>query len=134
MKYFVFVAVLISMIQLKFCEASDCNDLQQANEDLVSLVKDQAATIKRLRERLDEINAIDGGSSSTRKSISELRIITRDEWLAQSPKRELSNLSLPVKRVIIAHTGTENCDNQASLFICNLTVHSYQFHLRTRTL
>lgn len=111
MKHFIFLAALISLVQLKLGDASNCDDLVQANEDLTSLVKDQAATIKRLRERLDEVNAID---SSTQKSI---RIITRDEWLAQPAKAELSNLSLPVKKVIIAHTATESCDNQVSLFI-----------------
>lgn len=46
-----------------------------------------------------------------------LRIISRDEWLAQPPNNELDNLVLPVKRVIITHTATEPCDTQVRLQI-----------------
>lgn len=42
-----------------------------------------------------------------------LRIVTRNEWLAQPPKEELTLLELPVHRVIIAHTATENCTTQS---------------------
>lgn len=79
MKCFAFIVVMVSMIQLKISEASNCDDC------------------------------------STQKSISVLRIITRDEWLAQSAKNELPNLSLPVKRVIIADTRTGSCETQVSL-------------------
>lgn len=43
-----------------------------------------------------------------------LRIVTRNEWLAQPPKENLTKLKLPVNRVIIAHTATENCHTQSS--------------------
>nr|XP_019562445.2 peptidoglycan-recognition protein LE-like isoform X6 [Aedes albopictus] len=43
-----------------------------------------------------------------------LRIVTRNEWLAQPPKENLTRLKLPVNRVIIAHTATENCQTQSS--------------------
>lgn len=127
MKCFAFIVVMISMIQLKFGEASNRDDLVQANEDLTSLIKDQAATIQRLRERLDEFNAIE---SSTQKSNSNPRIITRSDWLAQPPKGELSNLSLPVKRVIITHTGTESCDNQVRKLFLKLNCRFLSIFLR----
>lgn len=41
-----------------------------------------------------------------------LRIISRDEWLAQPPKQDLTPLVLPAKRVVITHTATESCDTQ----------------------
>ena len=43
-----------------------------------------------------------------------LRLISRDEWLAQPPNNELTDLVLPAKRVIITHTATEPCDTQVS--------------------
>lgn len=43
-----------------------------------------------------------------------LRIVTRNEWLAQPPKEVLTPLKLPVNRVIIAHTATEGCTTQTS--------------------
>lgn len=41
-----------------------------------------------------------------------LRIVTRNEWLAQPPKEDLELLKLPVHKVIIAHTATEGCATQ----------------------
>lgn len=38
-----------------------------------------------------------------------MHVITRKEWLAEPPSSELEKLELPVSRVIIAHTGTDNC-------------------------
>lgn len=43
-----------------------------------------------------------------------LRIVTRNEWLAQPAKEVLTPLKLPVNRVIIAHTATEGCTTQTS--------------------
>ncbi|XP_062543621.1 peptidoglycan-recognition protein LE-like isoform X4 [Armigeres subalbatus] len=43
-----------------------------------------------------------------------LRMVTRNEWLAQPPKETLDKLNLPVNRVIIAHTATENCYTQTA--------------------
>ncbi|CRL00273.1 CLUMA_CG013546, isoform A [Clunio marinus] len=60
-----------------------------------------------------------------------LRMISRDEWLAQPANNELSNLILPAKRVIIAHTATEPCDTQAS---CTLRTRYIQtFHMESRS-
>uniref|UniRef100_A0A182P8R2 Peptidoglycan recognition protein long class n=1 Tax=Anopheles epiroticus TaxID=199890 RepID=A0A182P8R2_9DIPT len=42
-----------------------------------------------------------------------LRLVTRTEWLAQPPREELTDLKLPVGKVIIAHTATEGCTTQA---------------------
>lgn len=41
-----------------------------------------------------------------------LRIVTRNEWLAQPPREKLDDLKLPVHKVIIAHTATEECSTQ----------------------
>ncbi|XP_058456824.1 uncharacterized protein LOC131434187 [Malaya genurostris] len=43
-----------------------------------------------------------------------LRIVTRNEWLAQPPKEDLDPLKLPVHKVIIAHTATEGCTTQTA--------------------
>ncbi|XP_053687822.1 peptidoglycan-recognition protein LC-like isoform X5 [Sabethes cyaneus] len=43
-----------------------------------------------------------------------LRIVTRNEWLAQPPKEDLELLKLPVHKVIIAHTATEGCSTQTA--------------------
>lgn len=47
---------------------------------------------------------------------SNLRFVSRDEWLAQPPSAETNDLQLPAKRVIIAHTATENCSAQVRLY------------------
>lgn len=56
---------------------------------------------------------ITGGSTT-----DVLRIpnpITRDEWEAQPPRStNISKLDLPIKRIIIGHTGGEFCTNQVS--------------------
>lgn len=63
-------------------------------------------------------------------SSGDLRVITRKEWLAEPPSSELDKLNLPVSRVIIAHTATDNCttlvfENQISM----LTIFKrYLFH------
>lgn len=44
-----------------------------------------------------------------------LRLISRDEWLAQPPNESLTPLILPAKRIIITHTATEFCETQVSL-------------------
>lgn len=43
-----------------------------------------------------------------------LRIVTRNEWLAQPPREKLEDLKLPVHKVIIAHTATEECTTQSA--------------------
>uniref|UniRef100_A0A9I3ES57 Peptidoglycan recognition protein long class n=1 Tax=Anopheles epiroticus TaxID=199890 RepID=A0A9I3ES57_9DIPT len=56
-----------------------------------------------------------------------LRLVTRTEWLAQPPREELTDLKLPVGKVIIAHTATEGCTTQAA---CRLRVRLIQeFHM-----
>ncbi|XP_019562439.3 peptidoglycan-recognition protein LC isoform X1 [Aedes albopictus] len=56
-----------------------------------------------------------------------LRIVTRNEWLAQPPKENLTRLKLPVNRVIIAHTATENCQTQAQCTF--MTQRIQEFHM-----
>lgn len=46
---------------------------------------------------------------------SSLRFVSRSEWLAQPPNSDLNDLELPAKRIIIAHTATENCTNQVNI-------------------
>ncbi|XP_058124372.1 peptidoglycan-recognition protein LC-like isoform X3 [Anopheles coustani] len=43
-----------------------------------------------------------------------LRLVTRQEWVAQPPREPLTDLKLPVSNVIIAHTATESCTNQGA--------------------
>jgi peptidoglycan recognition protein LC len=45
----------------------------------------------------------------------QLKIVVRDEWLAQPPSAQLANLNLPVNKVVIAHTATEDCSTQVTL-------------------
>ncbi|XP_058124371.1 peptidoglycan-recognition protein LE-like isoform X2 [Anopheles coustani] len=57
-----------------------------------------------------------------------LRLVTRQEWVAQPPREPLTDLKLPVSNVIIAHTATESCTNQAQ---CVFHVQAIQlFHNR----
>uniref|UniRef100_A0A9I3ES85 Peptidoglycan recognition protein family domain-containing protein n=1 Tax=Anopheles epiroticus TaxID=199890 RepID=A0A9I3ES85_9DIPT len=56
-----------------------------------------------------------------------LRLVTRTEWLAQPPREELTDLKLPVGKVIIAHTATEGCTTQQA---CKALVQSIQrYHI-----
>lgn len=60
---------------------------------------------------------------------TSLRFVSRSQWLAQPPEGNLSNLELPAKRVIIAHTATEDCLTQAS---CTFRVrYIQQFHIES---
>ncbi|XP_053687821.1 peptidoglycan-recognition protein LE-like isoform X4 [Sabethes cyaneus] len=56
-----------------------------------------------------------------------LRIVTRNEWLAQPPKEDLELLKLPVHKVIIAHTATEGCSTQSQCVF--MTSNIQQFHM-----
>jgi hypothetical protein len=49
-------------------------------------------------------------------STNVLRLVSRDEWLAQPPNNDLTPLNLPVGRIIITHTATEPCETQ----VCNI--------------
>lgn len=58
------------------------------------------------------------------------RIILRDEWMARPPKESLDILVLPVHLVIIAHTATQNCSNQAE---CTKRLKTMQnYHMNDR--
>ncbi|KFB50845.1 peptidoglycan recognition protein long class isoform B [Anopheles sinensis] len=58
-----------------------------------------------------------------------LRLVTRQEWLAQPPREDLAELKLPVSNVIIAHTATESCTTQQA---CITRVKSIQnYHMAT---
>ncbi|XP_055528858.1 peptidoglycan-recognition protein LF-like isoform X4 [Wyeomyia smithii] len=56
-----------------------------------------------------------------------LRIVTRNEWLAQPPREDLEKLQLPVHKVIIAHTATEGCTTQSLCVF--MTSKIQQFHM-----
>ncbi|XP_026475105.1 peptidoglycan-recognition protein LC-like [Ctenocephalides felis] len=59
-----------------------------------------------------------------------LRIISRQEWVAQPPEIPPDPLPTPVPYVIIMHTATENCSDQAS---CTFHVRFIQtFHMESR--
>lgn len=47
---------------------------------------------------------------------SNIRFVTRSEWIAQPPNDILNDLELPATRVIIAHTATEGCSAQVRMF------------------
>lgn len=48
---------------------------------------------------------------------SVLRMVSRGEWVAQPPNDDIVDLLLPTKRVIIAHTATENCTTQVRRYL-----------------
>lgn len=52
------------------------------------------------------------GSDLITDTAGPLRVVSRSDWIAQPPEHELEPLKLPVARVIIAHTATENCSAQ----------------------
>lgn len=59
-----------------------------------------------------------------------LRLVTRNQWLAQPPNVNLSELHLPVDKIIIAHTASESCDTQAE---CTYRVRLIQtFHIESK--
>ncbi|KAG5675911.1 hypothetical protein PVAND_005770 [Polypedilum vanderplanki] len=60
-------------------------------------------------------------------------IITRDKWQAKTPKEALTKLELPVKRIIIAHTVTDECFTEEDCAqivrdIQNMHLYNYQFN------
>ncbi|XP_077301951.1 peptidoglycan-recognition protein LC-like [Arctopsyche grandis] len=60
-----------------------------------------------------------------------LRTISRSEWLAQPPSGELDVMTTPVPYVIITHTATEGCKDQAQ---CTFRVRFIQtFHIESRS-
>lgn len=59
-----------------------------------------------------------------------MKIVSRLEWLAQPPVKPANPLTLPVPYVIICHTATESCKDQAS---CTFHVRFVQtFHIDSR--
>lgn len=69
-------------------------------------------------------------SKTTTIVVPSLRIVTRDEWTAQPPSSSLTDLQLPISRVIIAHTATEGCQTQEE---CMFRVRYIQtFHMNSR--
>lgn len=46
-----------------------------------------------------------------------LKIISRDEWLASSSTNQLTDLKLPVEKVVISHTATSTCMTQVKLTV-----------------
>ncbi|XP_031358996.1 peptidoglycan-recognition protein LC-like isoform X1 [Photinus pyralis] len=53
----------------------------------------------------------------------KLKVIPRSEWLAQPPIEQLSNLVQPIPYVVISHTATDNCSEQA---ICKIRIRDLQ--------
>lgn len=51
-----------------------------------------------------------------------LRIVSRSEWSALLPKNQLTDLVLPIGRVIICHTATDSCELQVCM--------NQQFYIR----
>ncbi|KAF5283534.1 hypothetical protein FQA39_LY17314 [Lamprigera yunnana] len=60
----------------------------------------------------------------------KLKIISRKEWLAQPPSQSINRLVLPIPYVIISHTATENCTNQAE---CTFYIRYLQtYHIESK--
>lgn len=127
MNLFLRAILLANLFCLPFCGSYDCDDLKQVNGELMNLVREQGTTIQRMRERLDELEG--KKASETATSSESLRLITRNEWQAQAPKHELTNLSLPVDKVIILHSATEGCDTQVG---CNVSTYNLSHNRLSR--
>jgi hypothetical protein len=54
------------------------------------------------------------GNDLLTKGKHSLRHVTRDEWLAQPANEGVRMLVLPVNKVIISHSATDNCTTQVS--------------------
>ncbi|KAJ6640718.1 Peptidoglycan-recognition protein LC, partial [Pseudolycoriella hygida] len=77
-----------------------------------------------------DISGANGNDIKSSEYGSSLRFISRSEWLAQPPNADLNDLELPSQRIIIAHTATENCTNQAT---CTFRVRYIQtFHMESQ--
>lgn len=60
----------------------------------------------------------------------KLKIISRKEWLAQPPVEKINQLVLPVPYVVISHTATEDCNNQAA---CTFYIRYLQtYHIESK--
>lgn len=49
--------------------------------------------------------------------ISEVNIINRLEWSAKEPANALTELELPVGRIIIAHTAGNICNTKVNYYV-----------------
>lgn len=47
----------------------------------------------------------DSSSNTASECTDPIKIVSRGDWMAQSPDVELTKLELPASRVIVAHTG-----------------------------
>ncbi|KAF5295491.1 hypothetical protein FQR65_LT10479 [Abscondita terminalis] len=60
----------------------------------------------------------------------KLKIISRKEWLAQPAFKQINELVLPIPYVVISHTATENCTDQAA---CTFYIRFLQtYHIESR--
>lgn len=65
-------------------------------------------------------------TSSSTKNPDSFAVMDRSDWEADQPKSGIKRLKdLPIKRIIIAHTGGEFCNNKVRTKSCllNLTLH-----------
>ncbi|KAJ6642557.1 Peptidoglycan-recognition protein LF, partial [Pseudolycoriella hygida] len=71
-----------------------------------------------------------GKESQSSEHEPPFHFVSRSDWLAQPPDADLNDLELPVKRIIIAHTATNNCTNQGT---CTFRVrHIQTFHMESQ--
>ena len=61
---------------------------------------------------IDDITTISSTSQDTSSTQAtnepEFKFFSRSEWGAKNPNKELTSLSLPIRRIIIAHTADDN--------------------------
>ncbi|EDV97426.1 peptidoglycan-recognition protein SD [Drosophila grimshawi] len=60
---------------------------------------------------------------------SELPIVSRQEWRARAPSGEMTAMTLPLARAVIAHTAGRGCSDDVS---CDNLVRSIQSYQMTR--
>lgn len=119
----VFSGVLIFVITVhsfSVCANEGCEDIKNENKKLVELVKRQKEIIAMFEKRFDQSESDDEAKpDENSRTKVDLKIIGRNEWLAQIPQNELTDLKLPVEKVIITHTASELCMTQVNFtLIC----------------
>lgn len=120
MKYFTAFICSAVILNVEVSADKDCDNLKVENGDLLSLLRSQSAIIKRLRKRIEQLEITETTTTSYTELLTTestngttiLRLIKRDEWLAQPAKSELTNLVHPISKVIIAHSATQDCSSQ----------------------
>ena len=79
--------------------------LKPGDNDLTTQIPSESTTTDYTRTTVDTTSSSTNGEST---SGIDIKIYDRSDWGAEAPKTALKELSLPIKRIILAHTADEN--------------------------